>query len=153
MAFVNEYVTEADKEKYHLDALWAKYHDVLHQKLPDKKSWVIDREREMWLMDTGRIPHPDLDHAYLSEMIWTLHYQGHNIEVRIEVSDDKEIEGKQYNRVWDLLALFPESLENLQTDRLIELLEESLKTYGYMGLIAQRPKYTVALRDCRKEDK
>ncbi|PIE74112.1 MAG: hypothetical protein CSA19_01445 [Deltaproteobacteria bacterium] len=153
MAFVNEYVTEADNKRYNLDELWARYNGVLSQKLPDKKCWVIDREKEIWLLDTGRIPDPDLDHAYLPEQIWTLHYQGDNIEVRIQVSDDKEIAGKQYKRVWDLLALSSDALENLQTELLLQILEEMLKTYGYMGLTVQRSDYSVALRDCREGGK
>ena len=45
MAFVNEYITEEDKEKYGLDELWASYHDLRHNKLPNEKDWTIDRER------------------------------------------------------------------------------------------------------------
>ncbi|WP_294872943.1 hypothetical protein [Sulfuricurvum sp. RIFCSPLOWO2_12_FULL_43_24] len=47
MAFVNEYISQEDKEKYGLDALWGKYHDASHQKLPNKKDWTIDRERDL----------------------------------------------------------------------------------------------------------
>jgi len=105
-------------------------------------------------MESGATPHPTEDHQYGPEQIWTLYYQGQYIEVRIEVSKDKEDAGKKYKRVWDLLALSPRSLENLSTDGVIKLLEETLKTFGYLGLIApQKPDYTIALRDCRKKDK
>lgn len=151
MAFVNEYVSEEDKVKYGLDELWASYHDVLNQKLPNKKDWTIDREREIWLMETAGIRDPDLDHAYLPEQIWILHYQGHNIEVRIEVSSDEEFDGNKYHKIWDLLALSPDSLENISTEGLIELLEEALVAFGYEGVWMQYPNYNVALRDCRRD--
>jgi len=34
MVFVNEYVTETDRGKYKLDALWAKYHSGINQIVP-----------------------------------------------------------------------------------------------------------------------
>lgn len=152
MAFVNEYITEEDKEKYGLDTLWAKYHDVLHQKLPNKKDWTIDRERESWLMKTALIPDDSIfDHAYSSEQIWTLYCKGQSVEVRLEVSSDKEFNGKKYNKIWNLLAISPDSLNNLSIDELIKLLEETLEVFGYEGVWMQYPNYTVALRDCRKD--
>jgi hypothetical protein len=152
MAFVNEYITEEDKEKYGLDTLWASYHNVLSQKLPNKKDWTIDRERKIWLMQTALIPDDSIfDHAYSSEQIWTLYYQGQSVEVRIEVSDNKEIADQSYNKVWDLLSLSPNALESLSTDVLINFIEEALKVHGYLGIIRQRPNFTVALRDCRSD--
>lgn len=151
MAFVNEYIAEEDKEKYGLDELWASYHDVLNKKLPNKKSWTIDRGREIWLMETGKIPDIELDHAYLPEQIWTLYSHGIRVEVRIEPSKNKDIDGVSYQRVWDLNSLSPSSLDNLTTKSLINILDEALKTYGYMGVALQKANFSIALRDCRKD--
>ncbi len=152
MAFINEIISEEDKTRYGLDALWRKYHDVLSPKLPNKWEWTIDREREVWLMETAGIPDNSVfDHAYSSIQIWTLHVQGENIEVRIEYSDNKELNGVVYNKVWDLLSMIPDSIKTRSTQELIALLDEALKAYGYMGVIRQRENYTVALRDCRKD--
>jgi len=151
VAFVNEYISQEDKEKYELDELWASYHDVSSQKLPHKKGWTIDREREIWLLDTGRIPDINRDHAYLPERIWTFYYQGEKIEFRIKVSDTKEVDGVTYNIVWDLLSLSPDSLDNLSTKEMINLLDEGLKTYGYLGIAIQRENFRVALIDSRRE--
>lgn len=150
MGFVNEYISEEDKEKYGLDELWASYHDVLNQKLPSEWMWTIDREKEIWLMETGAIPDIELDHAYLPEQIWTLYFHGRKVEVRIEPSKNKDIDGVSYKRVWDLNSLSHSSLDNLDTKELIVILDEALKTYGYMGIALQKPNFTIALRDCRR---
>ena len=96
-------------------------------------------------MQTGNLPHPDIEHAYSSEKIWTLHYKGSNIKVRIEVVPEPKKPG-YFNRVWRLLSLSPTSLENLKNEEIIILLEEALQVYGYMGIRIQKPNTTVELR-------
>lgn len=150
MAFVNEYITEEDKEKYGLDLLWKKYDHSYKKNFPSKKGWTIDREKEIWLMEmAGILDDSVFDHAYSSEQIWTLYCQGQSVEVRLEVSSDKEFNGKKYNKIWNLLAIYPDSLNNLSIDELIKLMEEILEVFGYEGVWMQYPNYTVALRDCR----
>jgi hypothetical protein len=47
MAFVNEYISKEDIEKYHLDELKKKYNLRIH-------SWTIDRERNIYLICNGK---------------------------------------------------------------------------------------------------
>ena len=52
MAFENAIITKEDDEKYGLTKMFLKYNR--HDKgLPDQWYWVIDRERDCWLMESG----------------------------------------------------------------------------------------------------
>ena len=123
------------------------------------KSYLIKKtglstEREIWLIQTALIRDDSIfDHAFSNEQIWTFYAQGQSVEVRIEYSKKKEINGTTYNAVWDLLSLSlcPDVLDHLSTDALIALLEEALQIYGNEGVLLQTPDFTVALRDCRKD--
>ena len=144
MAFVNEYITQEDIEKYSLNELWASY-DGNYDELPKRKSWTIDRDRECWLMDTARVRDYNTDHENTGEYIWTLHYKGTNVEVRMEVVPEPKKPG-YFNRVWKLLSLSPNSLDNLSNEEMIRILQEALQVYGYMGIRNQKPNTTVELR-------
>ncbi|MDR2113421.1 MAG: hypothetical protein LBQ62_10040 [Candidatus Accumulibacter sp.] len=49
MAFVNEYIPEADYEKYDLMEICGK-HNKAHPGSMITRSWTIDRERQMFLI-------------------------------------------------------------------------------------------------------
>ncbi len=144
MAFVNEYISQEDIEKYGLNKLWASYH-INYDKIPDGKSWTIDRDREIWLMYTAGVRDYNTDHQYTNEEIWTLYYKGTNIEVRLEYITSDIINGS-YKKVYKLLSLSPGSLDNLDNKEIIDILQEALQVYGYMGIRYQKPNTTVELR-------
>ena len=144
MAFVNEYISQEDIQKYSLNELWASYRSK-DDKVPDGKEWVIDRDRECWLMDTARVRDYNTDHQNTSEYIWTLHCKGTNIEVRIEYVPGLSTPG-HCNMAWKLLSLSPSSLDTLSNKEMIKILEEALQVYGYWGIHEQKPNTTVELR-------
>ena len=144
MAFVNEYISQEDIQKYSLNELWVSYSGN-YDRLPDEQEWVIDRDRECWLMDTARVRDYNTDHQNTSEYIWTLHCKGTNIEVRIEYVPEPKKPG-YFNIVWKLLSLSPSSLDTLSNKEMIKILEEALQVYGYMGIHNQKPNTTVELR-------
>lgn len=50
MAFINEYISEADYEKYELKRVCEEYNRAHHRGLMYADSWAIDREREVFLI-------------------------------------------------------------------------------------------------------
>ena len=52
MAFKNAIITKEDDEKYGLTNIFLKY-NPFDKGLPDQWYWVIDKERDCWLMESG----------------------------------------------------------------------------------------------------
>jgi len=51
MAFENAIITKEDDEKYGLTKIFLKYNPS-DNVLPDQWYWVIDKERDCWLMES-----------------------------------------------------------------------------------------------------
>lgn len=56
MAFVNEYATDEDIEKYDLNEIWDKYHPARKGKyyVGNQPEFTIDRERDFFLIHNSR---------------------------------------------------------------------------------------------------
>ena len=81
MAFVKEFISEADREKYNLD---------MYRLNRDSRSWVIDRERDCFLRwlgcDSNR---PDMGIERPSEH-WLFYYQGTAIILDMFISGSND---------------------------------------------------------------
>ena len=124
MAFVNEYISKEDIEKYHLDELEKKYHIPIC-------SWTIDRERNNFLIHEGTGRKKE------SQMNFFFFYRKGEISKhtiwRFIDSPDKTIEWKiqRYS-----LPLF-ESIEQEQNyKQLLNDLKEAFRAYGLGGVKA-----------------
>ena len=73
MAFENAIITKEDDERYGLTNIFLKYNPS-DKGLPDQWYWVIDKERDCWLMESGFFHDPKVDHGYLSKSLWILYY-------------------------------------------------------------------------------
>ena len=51
MAFENAIITKEDDEKYGLTSIFLKYNPS-DKSLPNQQYWVIDKERDCWLMES-----------------------------------------------------------------------------------------------------
>lgn len=147
MAFENAIITKEDDKKYKLTKIFLKYNPY-DKGLPDQWYWVIDRERDCWLMKTGFFPDPEVDHGYLTKDLWTLYYKGDIVEVILDIELDEEkeiINSIKYDTVWYLLELHPRRTWKLKTQDIIDLLAEALDVFGLNGAWDQAPNFKVKL--------
>ena len=149
MAFENAIITKEDDEKYGLTNIFLKYNPS-DNVLPDQWYWVIDKECDCWLMESGFFHDPKVDHGYLSKSLWILYYKGEMFEVILENElYNKTIDHVSYDKVWLLLDVKPIIYSALAIEEIFALLKEILNVYGLGGAWreAYSPKYKVILLD------
>ena len=136
MAFVNEWISEEDMEKYHLREIRKKM--VADRGRPD---WVRDRERDMYLMQVR-----GLGQANEYE-VWLLYARGKYAAVRIYCAGSKRLDDGTLHRRWrfvefhkSLRCPFPEPPQE-DLPAIFRLLEEALSVYGGEGMRAIEPAY------------
>ncbi|AVD71639.1 hypothetical protein [Desulfobulbus oralis] len=136
MAFVNEWISEEDMEKYHLREIRKKM--VADRGRPD---WVRDRERDMYLMQVR-----GLGQANEYE-VWLLYARGKYAAVRIYCAGSKRLDDGTLHRRWrfvefhkSLRCPFPEPPQE-DLPAIFRLLEEALSVYGAEGMRAIEPAY------------
>jgi len=81
MAFVKEFISEADREKYNLD---------MYRLNRDSRSWVIDRERDCflrWLGCDSNRPDMGIERPYEH---WLFYYQGTAIMLDMFISGSND---------------------------------------------------------------
>ncbi len=130
MAFVNEWISEEDMEKYHIREIRKK---MVADKL-DRLCWVRDRERDMYLMQVR-----GLGQANEYE-VWLLYARGKYAAVRIYLVGSKHLEDGTEGMVWHfvefdkgLFCPFPEPPQE-DLPAIFRLLEEALSVYGRRGI-------------------
>lgn len=149
MAFVNEWISQEDKEKYGLVALCAEYSKddskyVAVKNPKDEIDWTIDREREIWLIRIANAVNPDFKFpSPTQEEIFILHYLGANIEVRLWMEsiskDTKEI---PFKAGWKYLGMNLTSTDGADEAHLKAIIREALQTYKQLGLRGRRTEVT-----------
>ena len=129
MAFVNEWISEEDMEKYHIREIRKKM--VADRGRPD---WVRDRERDMYLMQVNGLGR---DNEYET---WLLYARGKYAAVRIYCAGSKRLEDGTVHRRWrfvefhkSLRCPFPEPPQE-DLPAIFRLLEEALSVYGRRGI-------------------
>ena len=141
MAFVNEYISKEDIEKYDIFGIWNKFLPEREQvkKETEKRyipQWTIDREREIWFSYAGRVIDQDLDFGQgTGEVIWYLNYKGKNLEVRLQRGKESfTIKERPYIKNWIFLSITPESLDDISNKELRNIIKEALDVYGTNGI-------------------
>ena len=136
MAFINEYISEEDIEKYDLKKLIEKYKRYTYSPDIDDIDWTIDRENDIWLIFFGREHDPEMDHGFTREHIFVLYYKGHIIEARLWLEEDSSfnISTRPYIINWKLLVLAPSSLNEVDISLIKRILCDALKFYGKYGV-------------------
>ena len=149
MAFENAIITKEDDEKYGLTNIFLKYNPS-DNVLPDQQYWVIDKERDCWLMESGFFHDSKVDHGYLSKSLRILYYKGEMFEIILENQlYNKIIDHVSYDKVWLLLDVKPITDSSLAIEEIFALLKEILNVYGLGGAWreAHSPSYKVILLD------
>ncbi|RXI43663.1 hypothetical protein CRU99_06945 [Malaciobacter mytili] len=143
MEFINEYVSKENIEKYKLFELKEKYEeetlseeDRTHYSL----YWVINKQRDIWFKSITAVMDPTWDFRQgTGEKIWILHYKGTNIEVRlflVSEGSSRSFKERPFIRIWELVSIKPESLEDISNKELKELIKEALIVYGHQGMFS-----------------
>jgi hypothetical protein len=127
MAFVNEFISLEDVEKYGIKAIDRRFLKVTFE--PD---WTIDRERNVYLRFVGSGREEFADHKDC-----TLYWRGSlllaQLEQKISISPDGE-----KSRHYTLLQLdLPEEYESLQAE-IILALKEALIVYQGGGVYSSQ---------------
>jgi len=140
MAFINEYISEEDIEKYDLKKLIEKYKRYTYSPDLDDIDWTVDRENDIWFVFFGREHDPKRDHGFTEEHIFVLYYKGHIIEVRLWLEEDSSfnISTRPYIINWKLLSLDPNNLNEIDMKLIKNVLCDALKIYGRLGMFDKR---------------
>jgi len=148
MAFINEYISEEDIEKYKINELMNSYQG--ENKFPKKyykHRWTIDKERECWFMWVD-MPHEPLDHTrFTGERIFILHYKGKNIEIvlrKIFEESSEVLTDNPFYVTWKLDRINkPKELYDVSDSEIIEILKEALEVYGTRGIKTSIPQENI----------
>ena len=137
MAFVNEYISQEDMEKYGLIKLMNHYYKLdgrFHPFNPKtrKLSWTIDKERGIWLLNAISMHLPDARDGYTGETFFIIYYKGRKIEVVLNGSQiDRDTDPIKIT--WKLLRIRDEDIQGLDKEEVFKVLREALDGYGWDG--------------------
>jgi hypothetical protein len=101
-------------------------------------------------MKTQLFNDSEIDHAYLSKVMWKFYYKGDIFDIVLDYGLDEKVSGIQYNKVWKVLSIVPNGSEKISVDEILSLLKEQLITFGLDGLYKQGENYKITLIDVRK---
>ncbi|WP_434778355.1 hypothetical protein [Neisseria sp. Ec49-e6-T10] len=153
MAFVNEYISEEDIQKYQLD-------DVMNevkisrelitaeerQKRGLKYDWCIDRENNMWLKPCGMTYSPDPKYSRSGRpeptgiYVFIFYYRGNYTKVSLErsSSSSKTIHESPFVIIWELISIqyltkFNEN-KKYNEENVTKFIKYALQVYGRAGV-------------------
>ena len=143
MAFVNEYISDEDVEKYGI----AQLREELHANYATREhwEWTRDRERDAYLMrlrNLGRDLEPEL---------WLLYEKSRYCAVMLhDAGGSIKLSERPFRMLWHFDGFdeawpkrCPVPAEEEQP-QVIQLLKEALTAYGYAGMRKQLPETIVS---------
>jgi hypothetical protein len=148
-AFVNEWISQEDIEKYGLVALCAEYSkdDLKYTAVKNPNNeidWTIDRKRGIWLMRVASATNLNYElPSPTQEKIFILHYLGVNMEVRLwweRVS--KATEERPLTISWKYLGMNPNSIKGADEEELKAIVKEAIQVYRWHGLLSKETEIT-----------
>ncbi len=152
MAFINEYISKEDIEKYDIFGIRNKFLTGSYQITKEREkhfnlTWVINRERKIWFCYAGRVIDQDLDFGQgTGEEIWYLNYKGTNLEVRLQRGKESfTIKERPYIKHWIFLSVTPEFLDDVSNKELKNIIKEALDVYGTRGMSSQVDRKNIEL--------
>ncbi len=142
MAFVAEYISKEDLEKYDIIYAVNKIRTKFRKPLLSNQdirwlNWVVDKQKQTYLIFIGSPQLPDPRDGYTGEDIWLLHYKGKNIELDIRRIYD-ETTSKYFTenpfKVKYKFQSVNSDIGDISIDELYEILNEALLEYGDDGI-------------------
>ncbi len=144
MAFIKEYISQEDIEKYGIRELHQHYSRLakdryaLRNGLMDEKPWMVDRKRDLWFMLLGIGIEDDIPPMATGEDYYVLYYKGEHIEVMMHENHKEgstKFSDNPFRIRWDILSINkPDSLKDVQKEELIELITEAMIVRGNDGI-------------------
>ncbi|WP_306529093.1 hypothetical protein [Campylobacter sp.] len=143
MAFIAEYISKEDLKKYdilsNMNELLMKYNYIypIQDNDTDWMNWIIDRQRDAWLIHVCLASMPDPRDGYTGEDIWLFHYKGRDIELDIRRIYD-ETTSKYFTenpfKIKYKLQSVNSDIGDISMDEIYEILNEALSEYGSGGI-------------------
>ncbi len=143
MAFVAEYISKEDLKKYNIlsnmNELLIKHNYTypIQDNDTDWMNWVIDRQRDAWLIHVCLASMPDPRDGFTGEDIWLLHYKDKNIELDIGRVYDETASKMLVDNPFFIkykLENINSSIDGISLDELYKVLNEALIEYGESGI-------------------
>ena len=129
MAFINEYIPEADVKKYGIEEINKKF--IVGGTNSDQ--WTIDRDRDIYLRCVARGRE-----EFRHQSTWTLYWKGTLLTVELDmISAGGERGGHGWSHYKLRFIGIPPSLEG-KRDEIIADLREALAAYGGGGVYSTR---------------
>ena len=131
MAFVSEYVSEQDIERYGLRAINKRYRQPA-----DFYAWTIDKDRDVHLRWMGYEPFEN------QRQYFTLYWKGTLIDLELR-SEGKGKPGGEGNTTWHFSSWkLPEHLTEYRTD-ILDDLKAALVAYKDFGVLSCVTEHTA----------
>lgn len=143
MAFIAEYISKEDLKKYdilsNMNELLMKHNYTypIQDNDTDWMNWVIDRQRDAWLIHVCLASMPDPRDGFTGEDIWSLHYKGGDIELDIRRIYDETTSKMLADNPFFIkykLENINSSIDGIPLDELYKILKEALTEYGNRGI-------------------
>jgi hypothetical protein len=155
MAFINEVVSQKDIEKYGLAELHEHYTKLanpygFYDGLDSWQSWLVDREKEIWLMEVGHgVDSGDIPPMPTGENYYILHYKRKNIEVlmrRNRKKGSRKLSDNPFRMRWEILSISPGSFDDVSMQEIVDIVTVAMVAYGYAGVRKQLPSTQVTVK-------
>lgn len=143
MAFVAEHISKEDLKKYdilsNMNELLMKHNYTypIQDNDTDWMNWVIDRQRDAWLIHVCLASMPDPRDGYTGEDIWLFHYKGRDIELDIRRIYDETTSKYFTENPFKIKYKFQSvnsDIRDISLDEIYEILNEALLEYGDDGI-------------------
>ena len=143
MAFVAEYISKEDLKKYdilsNMNELLMKHNYTypIQDNDTDWMNWVIDKQRDAWLIHVCLASMPDPRDGFTGEEIYILCYKGNVIELDIRRVYDETTSKMLVDNPFFIkykLESINSSTYRISLDELYKILKEALTEYGNRGI-------------------
>ena len=142
MAFIAEYISKEDLEKYDIIYAVNKIRTKFRKPLLSDQdirwlNWVVDKQKQTYLIFIGSPQLPDPRDGYTGEDIWLLHYKSRDIELDIRRIYDKTTSKYFTENPFKIKYKFQSvnsDIGDISMDEIYEILNEALLEYGDDGI-------------------
>ena len=142
MAFVNEYASDEDIEKYKLNEVWDRYHP--HGK--DDRFWgrkpelTIDHDRDVFLTveSSGKVTGG-------TQYKFLLSIRGEEVFVYLNLvkGSSPKLTDRPFYRFWDFVTIDKPAKCSLEDSEIIQEVKSAVSAFGYNGARKQIPDTVV----------
>jgi hypothetical protein len=136
VAFVNEYISDADGQAYGIEAI----NQNFVTGGTDSRQWTIDRERDIYLRVVER-GQEEVAH----QSTWTLSWHGELIVVDLSLVDTSSSDMESGSVRYQLRRLRLPPYLDAQRDEVLSDLREALFAYRYDGVYAVASSFALVI--------